>query len=278
MQGIYSLLTKGLTCKQLGTISSYFCIIHDAAMNRSGLLLRRITQHRNVAYYSTNTSNHHISSQLRAILRETAQPVAVVTSFLPPNTPAPPSGFRYHGATLSSFTSIAMEPHPLVTFSMRVPSRMATSLKSPGTSHMVINLLSAAQASTAVQFSRPDLYPEPFTHVPFFLNEEGLPVIKGSLGALSCRALSGSWPLDDLEVLEELQRGGVVKTKAVVEGEGLVSELFIARVLRVEKMEKKEGDEDDLRTLPLLYHRRSYTTTDHNIVLERQPFDPKCTS
>lgn len=143
---------------------------------------------------------------------------------------------------------------------------------------MVINLLCAAQAPIAVQFSRPDLYPEPFSHVPFFLNEEDLPVIEGSLGALSCQALSGSWPLDYLDILEGLQRGGVVNTKPVSEGEGMVSELFIARVFRVEKMEKSEGEEDDLRTLPLLYHRRSYTTTDPKIILERQPFDPKCTS
>jgi flavin reductase (DIM6/NTAB) family NADH-FMN oxidoreductase RutF len=250
-------------------------------MSRTGLLLRRVGRHRNVAYYSSNateTPNRVVSQQLRAVLRETAQPVAVVTSFMPPNQRLPSDAPKYHGATLSSFTSIAMEPHPLVAFSMRVPSRMAASLKSSGRSHMVINLLCATQASTAVRFSRPDLYPNPFSNVSYFLNEEGLPVIEASLGALSCQILSGSLPLHDLKSLERMQSGGVATAKAASEGEGMVSELFIAMVFRVEKIQKKEGDDDPLRTLPLLYHRRSYTTTDHDITLERQPFDPKCTS
>jgi hypothetical protein len=48
-----------------------------------------------------------------------------------------------------------------------------------------------------------------------------------------------------------------------VEGvSGLASELFIARVLRVEDVQETEGqlEDDQLRTLPLLYHQRKYAT------------------
>jgi flavin reductase (DIM6/NTAB) family NADH-FMN oxidoreductase RutF len=38
---------------------------------------------------------------------------------------------RYHGTTLSSFTSLTLHPHPLVAFSVRLPSRMADYLRPP---------------------------------------------------------------------------------------------------------------------------------------------------
>jgi len=191
--------------------------------------------------------------RLRALLRETAQPVAVVTSFMPPGCDS-----KYHGATLSSFTSIAMDPYPLITFSLRTPSRMGTSLKSYRPSRIVLNILSALQAPTALTFSRPDLYPDPFSTIPFSLSEEGLPTLEGSLGALSCEMLPTSLSLDNLEFPGK--RTGKIEGW---EGDGddcVVSELFIARVTRVEDLALIEGEDDSLRTLPLLYHRRGFTS------------------
>ena len=195
-------------------------------------------------HYATSCTRH----RLRALLRETAQPVAVVTSFMPPG-----SDLKYHGATLSSFTSISMEPYPLISFALRTPSRMAASLiqHTHNPSSIVINILSAAQAPVALTFSRPDLYPDPFSTVHFSLNELGLPVLEGSLGALSCEMLPMSLPLHDLEFLE--RRTAVSKDKE--EGDCVVSELFIARVTRVEDLAPIEGE-----VLPLLYHRRGFTS------------------
>lgn len=200
-----------------------------------------------------------IHAQLRALLRETAQPVAVVTSLMPAEHPSRAHS-RFHGATLSSFSSIAMEPHPLVAFSLRIPSRMATSLKNAHgdvSSHLVINILSANQESVAVQFSRPDLHLHPFTSISHTLTAEGLPVIQDSLGALSCRLVANSWPLHDLGVLKT----GQGNDKSMWKGDGVASELFIAEVTRVESVNTVEGDGELMRTLPLLYHRRAYATT-----------------
>lgn len=135
---------------------------------------------------------------------------------------------------------------------------------------MVINILSAAQESTAVCFSRPDLYPEPFEEgelgIGYTLSEEGLPVLEGSLGALSCRLVAeGSWPLHDLDSGFHDKMTGEMGAS----GSGAVasSELFLARVVRVERLPQPlantAGDDsnEDLRTLPLLYHRRGYVTT-----------------
>jgi flavin reductase (DIM6/NTAB) family NADH-FMN oxidoreductase RutF len=49
------------------------------------------------------------------------KPVSVVVARLQDGT--------YHGATLSSFSSIALHPEPLVSFSLRLPSRLADALR-----------------------------------------------------------------------------------------------------------------------------------------------------
>ncbi|KAF8889265.1 flavin reductase like domain-containing protein [Infundibulicybe gibba] len=210
--------------------------------------------------YSKGNYEHskNICQQLRILFRETAQPVAVVTSRLPSRDKNQPG--QFHGATLSSFTSIAMDPYPLVTFSLRIPSRMAMSLKCPApgsSSPMVVNLLSAQQESIARKFSRPDLHPEPFSNTSYSLSKEGLPVIAGSLGAISCQLVAAPLSLHDLEFL-----GGDGSNGCPAPAEGAItSELFIARVLRVESM---VGDSEEALSekLPLLYHRRTFTTVD----------------
>ncbi|KLO13288.1 hypothetical protein SCHPADRAFT_904354 [Schizopora paradoxa] len=197
---------------------------------------------------TTATSTTTTKDALRALLRETGQPVAVVTSLLPiDGDDQHPSTTHFHGATLSSFSSIALDPHPLIAFSLKIPSRMAKSLKTsmsdPAQSAMVLNLLSSGQAGTAAVFARPDLHPKPFELVQYTLSQDGLPILSGSLGALSCSVLK-CIPLHTLyETVEDEHTGST---------NGLVSELFISRVQRVDAFSR------DL--LPLLYHRRRYTT------------------
>ena len=192
-----------------------------------------------------------LKHDLRILLRDVAQPVAVVTTFMRGDSESTKATF--HGATLSSFTSIAMDPYPLITFALRIPSRMATSLNAAASdslrdpSHMVVNLLSAEQASIAIKFSRPDLHPQPFDSVPYKLTEEGIPMLDGGLGALSCKLLGRPIPLHDLGLLRN-SKDAVPVSKEVV-----ASELFIARVMRVESMSERT-------LLPLVYYRRCYTT------------------
>jgi hypothetical protein len=52
-------------------------------------------------------------------------------------------------------------------------------------------------------FSRPDLHPAPFesSDVRYWLSEEGLPVMKGVVGALSCKLVRKGIPLHDLDYL-----------------------------------------------------------------------------
>lgn len=161
---------------------------------------------------------------LRALLRKTAQPVAVVTCKNADGAP------QFHGATISSFTSVAMQPMPLVTFSMRTPSRLVRCLEQQG-SLFAVNLLAAHQAHIAESFARPDLHPDPWSTLNYGLNADGIPVFSGVLGSLNC-TVEGNMLLGE-------------------DAEG-PSMLFIARVDRVE-----HGHET---ALPLVYHQRGYTT------------------
>lgn len=230
-------------------------------MSRAAKTVARLLQQKQgtpLRHRGHSTAAHgHITRDLRALLRNTAQPVAVVTSILPQTS----KEAVYHGATLSSFTSISMDPYPLVAFALRIPSRMAASLKAthPGhPSHMVVNLLSAEQGSVAMAFSRPDIYTHPFTTVPYTLTEDGLPVITGSLGAVSCKLVSTALPLHDLGYLKRGGELGKEVPEPTQAKEGVVSELFIAQVTRVENV--NAGDVKASSRLPLLYYRREYTT------------------
>ncbi|KAG7093396.1 hypothetical protein E1B28_007077 [Marasmius oreades] len=221
---------------------------------------------------SIHESTLHLKAHFRSLLRESAQTVAVVTT----TTAASPSSTshdRHHGATLSSFTSIAMDPYPLISFSLRLPSRMAAylaeayskPLSHPESAHMVINLLSATQEDLAVVFSRPDLHPHPFSSSEFYsFSREGIPVLKRSLGAISCQLVAPPIPLHDLEFLKHGFGGGTSMAeegRVVGESDGVTSELFIARVVDVEMDGITEGvNVSGLEKKPLLYHRRGYTT------------------
>ena len=166
-----------------------------------------------------------------------------------------------------------MSPHHLVAFSLRVPSRMATTLTrlplaaSPPRTHMVVNLLAAPQARTATLFSRPDIHPRPFEDpgIQWSLSPDGFPMLHGCLGALSCRVVGAPWPLNDLAALGDNNAEEVTHT---VDMGDVQSELFIAQVVRVDDVPQAEGLIDDtLRTLPLVYHHRGYTTTSERLPL-----------
>ncbi|KAF4569790.1 hypothetical protein EYR40_008770 [Pleurotus pulmonarius] len=176
-----------------------------------------------------------------------------------------------------------MDPYPLVSFALRMPSRMGDTLKSlysgtrptPGQelgreedsrTHLVMNLLSASQAHVAHKFARPDLYPHPFDsssnsaqseNIPYFISKEGLPVLKGSLGAFSCRLIAPAIPLHDLSYLENLGRAHT-KPRHLPElpPGSVISELFIAQVVRI----VLEAHSPSTGMKPLLYHRRSFTS------------------
>jgi Flavin reductase like domain len=175
-----------------------------------------------------------------------------------------------------------MAPHHLVAFSLRVPSRMGRTLAdlsaarattATPSAHMVINLLAAPQMHAAILFSRPDLHPRPFEDpdIQWSLSRDGLPMLHGCLGALSCRVVGAPWALNDLAALGDKLTYKADEMRNIVNVGDVGSELFIAQVMCVEDVPPAEGAVDDtLRTLPLVYHRRGYTTTTDKLSLNQK--------
>ena len=121
---------------------------------------------------------------------------------------------------------------------------------------MVINILSACQAPTAIRFASARLHPHPFAGTRYSLTEDELPILHDSLGAVSCKLVSLPQPLHDLDAFGS---EGSKQKKKEWTGPGVASELFIAQVVRVEKVPTDDVN-NPLRTLPLIYHRQGYGT------------------
>ncbi|KAG9101922.1 hypothetical protein FS749_001888 [Ceratobasidium sp. UAMH 11750] len=190
-----------------------------------------------------------LAQQLRNLMRSCAQPVAVASTRLND------ADHSLHGATLSSFSSIALHPLPLVAFSVRQPSRLADALHlnrqaNPDTTHGAINVLAAHQSQLAVQFSRPDLYPKPFLSATYRL-EHGFPVFEEIIGTFLFSVLT-SLPLS-AKVLEKF---GISEANQAAQEKELSSELFIARITRVLAPE----DDPAQARKPLVYYQGNYTS------------------
>ncbi|KAK0569764.1 hypothetical protein OC861_000601 [Tilletia horrida] len=165
-----------------------------------------------------------VQKDLREAMRNVAQPVAIITARLP-SLESAEDQVLFHGATISSFTTISMNP-PLVAFSLQTPSRIAnaiethpnSALASPGSQpseerkpHFLINLLSYSQAGSAASFAKPGLLPLRFHSQTSSLQTaasssatsdqrtinlgawrsqttvDNIPSFKGSMSALACR-------------------------------------------------------------------------------------------
>lgn len=156
-----------------------------ASVRRRAILAAHIPSKYAVRHFSAtypgtrDTLSQDVSARIRELMRRSAQPVAIITALVEESSIAPshsehhdqfsltPSGSAWaHGATLSSFTTVSMDP-PLVAFSLRTPSRLADAISSgkrKGTNdnncaHFIVNVLTTKQETAAHGFSRPGLAP-----------------------------------------------------------------------------------------------------------------------
>lgn len=189
-------------------------------------------------------------------MRESAQPVALVTTFLPPSDDHPPTGTRLvHGATLSSFSSISLSP-PLLSFAMQTPSRLSQALQHPTSTshkgHFVLNLLATHQAQLAHAYARPGLQPLPFpptrsgtntTH-PLLAHDilpteqaNGVPRLTNALGSFVCHIV------DQINLSH-------YNNSATIENASAPSILYIAQITHV--FRSTAGHQ------PLLYYHQHF--------------------
>ncbi|KDE06221.1 hypothetical protein MVLG_03499 [Microbotryum lychnidis-dioicae p1A1 Lamole] len=221
------------------------------------------------SYSVSNTSAllSDASTSLRHAMRSVAQPVAVVTIPLDPTRP----NVDTHGATLSSLSSISLSP-PIVAFSLRLPSKLATYLmdSNGGSSSrskdgtvrpsktMRIHLLSHQQEDLARIFAgQPLLVDETLSKGKQGTRREGgvatsaefeprwFESLRGaSLGTLECRlikSLSLRMLEEDVEGEEVEGEGRRGRDSSEEEDSAPRSQLFLAKVVHVELPNEGEG-------------------------------------
>ncbi|CAD6571490.1 MAG: hypothetical protein CYPHOPRED_004453 [Cyphobasidiales sp. Tagirdzhanova-0007] len=188
-------------------------------------------------------------------MRRVAQPVAVITANL---QEASLLERPDHGATVSSFVSITLSPTPLVAFSLRLPSRLATYLMRSALPSQAptfkIHILAQSQENIARAFARqlslphtnaPSSAAAPTSFEPF---DEDLfqDLAAASLGVLDCSMaarLNLVYPVPTTTEVQEEHRDMSASGDAA-------SQLFIAKVWKAHM-----GDDF---TRPLLYCHRTY--------------------
>lgn len=114
---------------------------------------------------------------LRDAMRRMASPVVVVT--------AEPEGQPPRGATIGSFTSLALSP-PLVSFNVTKGSRIHATLSAA--ERFAVHLLAFDQAGLAARFADPDLDSDA-QFAAFEVTRDGSgapPILDGGLGVLLC--------------------------------------------------------------------------------------------
>jgi flavin reductase (DIM6/NTAB) family NADH-FMN oxidoreductase RutF len=180
-----------------------------------------------------------------------------------------------HGATVSSFVSIALSPAPLVAFALRLPSRLASHLNHASSSVgrrsntpkpqavFRIHLLSQEQENLARAFARQPLLPQKATPssaassvVTFapFPKELFQELEETSLGSLDCTVTGRVHLTDPLPSAIGVQAesyAGSSDLDSSFDASQATSQLFIAKVLKA-----RTGGEGKRK--PLLYCGQNY--------------------
>ncbi|POW05116.1 hypothetical protein PSHT_10954 [Puccinia striiformis] len=224
-----------MVCRSIGRLGRTICITTNSTSTswgtttRSSIRMFSITvatreestmERRSVQMTREPLSIRKSSNQpeaFRDLMRGLSYPVTVVTVELEDGD--------LHGATVSSFSSIALDPEPLISISLRRPSRLASHLILKPLQSFSIYLLQhhPVTIDIATLFSRPKdrISPAVFIH-----------------------SIRSAW-LD-------------ISNQNFTTGNG--STLFIAQVIRSNW--STTIDNQEIR--PLMYHNRSYTTIKTN--------------
>lgn len=93
--------------------------------------IETVTEHgnlwplRNNCAYTLIMNSSLLKAQFKKVFQGMPSPVAIITTSVSSNAPIS----DYHGLTVSSMTSLSLNPDPLILFNVMVPSRSSESLK-----------------------------------------------------------------------------------------------------------------------------------------------------
>jgi len=108
-------------------------------------------------------------------MRQLAFPVVVITAA---------KGEEVRGVTIGSLTSVSVDP-PTLCFNLTTPSRMYDLIKDVDL--FAVNMLGADQKELSNWFANPEMDSEgQLDKFPYELSEDGLPLLEGASGYVTC--------------------------------------------------------------------------------------------
>lgn len=200
------------------------------------------------ALENTNTTPE-VGDNMRLALRHLTQPVALVTSTLPLD----PTARGSRGVTVSSFSTVTLNPRPVVSFNLKVPSRTWDAIDA--SQRICIHLLRATPEGAAVAHAFTLPYEQahgPFDHLERFVGQSRSSV------ANTVSPPQIDWP----EAVHMVVEADVMRDECVTVGDHIV---VLAKVTNV-----KSTGSDVSDTGLLAYGRRSY----RQLGEELQPLEP----
>ncbi|MDP7537694.1 MAG: flavin reductase family protein [Methylococcales bacterium] len=118
------------------------------------------------------------SKEFKQALQNWASGITIVTTHS--------DSFGSQGMTVSSFSSVSMEP-PQVLVCINQSVSTGTGLKESGV--FTINILSSEQQTTSNLFANPNKYEERFINTPHTFGDNGAPLLTDSLASLECSVI-----------------------------------------------------------------------------------------
>ncbi|SMR60690.1 unnamed protein product [Zymoseptoria tritici ST99CH_1A5] len=180
---------------------------------------------------------------VRAAMRSLSHPVVVITSALPAPGDFPGTGeirFRRHrGVTVSSFTTVALSPEPIISFNLKVPSSSWEAIRK--SEKMQIHLLAASPRGAAIAHAFTQPYEQP--HGAFDA------VRKLGVTVMSKSSATPPWLSDTHGDINYVLKAKTLAEKCVEVGDHVI---VVATVTRVQKypaslrtLTNPEGQEPD---------------------------------
>ncbi|SPN98775.1 uncharacterized protein DNG_01816 [Cephalotrichum gorgonifer] len=164
-----------------------------------------------------------LSESFRSLMRLLPHPVVVCTALHPGPTPQP------RAMTMSSVTSLSLDPTPLLSFNIKKPSRTLDALRAAGRFNVHVLADDAGGARVAEWFSRGDAGRDPFVGIDgcgcvATIGGEGVELRgRGVRRVLRCKVEELVGVRDHVIVVGEVEGilGGGVEGEAEAEAEGL---------------------------------------------------------
>ncbi|CAI7660952.1 unnamed protein product [Penicillium manginii] len=135
--------------RQFSNATALQCQASQSPNESSSSNQSNISSSQSESFSSTSASS--ISEQVRLLMRQVPYPVAIITA-TDPTGPSDTTSFR--GMTVSSFSTVTLTPHPVISFNVRRPSETLNALLSSG--RFLVHLLAPgpATATLARDFSK----------------------------------------------------------------------------------------------------------------------------